>query len=1145
MSERPAPPKPDSAPAAPDDAPRKAQGDGAPPAAATPPAGPTAPGPGRRRRARRRAGLWTHLSLLLLAVFVLLGAFALSGRSLRAPDWVRDAMIERVNAALPEGRVTIAAVRFRLGTDGSAQIAMQNVGIFDAGGAEIGRLNEIDTALTYNALLQARLKPARIRLSGAQVTLRRRTDGRFDISLGSGGATTASVPGILDLMDGAFALPALELLDQLEARDLTVTLEDARSGRLWQITDGTLQVARAADGLNLSLAFDVFNGTEEVARTIIGVRTSAASSAASIGTSFENARASDIAAQSPALSFLGVLQAPISGAMRAEFTETGALGSLAGTLDIGAGALRPTERIEPVEFRSAKAYFEFSPETRKLSFSDITLRSDTVSLSARGQAILGDFEDGWPSTMVAQLALSDIQAHPPGYYDSPLAFSDGALDLRVRLKPFSIDIGQFVLDQAQEKMVASGRVVAGPEGWRVAGDMTVNRMSNERLLRLWPVPVVPRTRAWIAANINAASFRNIHGAIRIVPGQPARRLLSWDFSGLRMRYIRTQPEIRNARGYASLQDNTFTLVAEEGEVQAPMGGRIDISGSVFQIPDVSIRHGAPARLRLKGTASTTAVLSLLDAAPFRILRNTDFGPDLARGKARFSAAIDFDLKPKITFGDVTLDARARLSDLVSDTLAPGHVLRAREMALRADNSAVEIEGPVRVGPVHADVLWHQDIAPGSDGSSTLTGSVDLGENFVREFAIGLPRGSVSGNGRGQFTLTLRRGRAPGFTLRSDLNRVQLRVPQIGWTKPKNVRARLLAEGRLGRHPSVDLLELSGAGLEALGGRVTLNDRNELDLASFARLRVGGWLDAPVTLHGRGARRAPEVEVSGGTLDIRKTALATGGPGAGASGETAAGGAAAGGGPLTLNLERVVISEGMTLTGFSGNFDTANGLSGFFSARMNGQAALSGKLAPAPHGTLVTLTSDNAGGVLRAAGVVKYANRGSLKLTLTPQPEKGEYLGHMQIYDTRVVNAPGLAELVSAISIVGLLDQLSGEGISFDDVKADFRLTPQKVILTQSSAVGPSLGISLDGTYDLASGKMDMRGVFSPVFFLNGIGQVFSRRGEGLFGFSFTLRGTSEKPDVRVNPLSILTPGAFREIFRTAPPAPAPDGSSGQ
>lgn len=58
---------------------------------------------------------------------------------------------------------------------------------------------------------------------------------------------------------------------------------------------------------------------------------------------------------------------------------------------------------------------------------------------------------------------------------------------------------------------------------------------------------------------------------------------------------------------------------------------------------------------------------------------------------------------------------------------------------------------------------------------------------------------------------------------------------------------------------------------------------------------------------------------------------------------------------------------------------------------------------------------------------------------------------------------------------------------------------------------------------------------SPVYLLNGIGAIFTRKGEGLIGFNYQLTGPSAKPKVSVNPLSALTPGLFREIFRRPPP----------
>jgi len=95
------------------------------------------------------------------------------------------------------------------------------------------------------------------------------------------------------------------------------------------------------------------------------------------------------------------------------------------------------------------------------------------------------------------------------------------------------------------------------------------------------------------------------------------------------------------------------------------------------------------------------------------------------------------------------------------------------------------------------------------------------------------------------------------------------------------------------------------------------------------------------------------------------------------------------------------------------------------------------------------------------------------------------------------------------------------------------------VMKQSSAVGASLGLTMEGTYEFAKQKMDMRGVITPIYLLNGLleqskifGGLFGRKkGEGLFGFTYTLKGNVDAPKVGVNPLSILTPGLFREIFR--------------
>ena len=108
-------------------------------------------------------------------------------------------------------------------------------------------------------------------------------------------------------------------------------------------------------------------------------------------------------------------------------------------------------------------------------------------------------------------------------------------------------------------------------------------------------------------------------------------------------------------------------------------------------------------------------------------------------------------------------------------------------------------------------------------------------------------------------------------------------------------------------------------------------------------------------------------------------------------------------------------------------------------------------------------------------------------------------------------------------------------------EADFVLRPGEVEIERSSAVGASMGVSMEGAYQTGGGALAMEGVISPIYLLNGIGAFLTRPGEGLFGFTYRLGGTADAPQVSVNPLSILTPGMFRDIFRT--PAPKTGGDA--
>ena len=54
-----------------------------------------------------------------------------------------------------------------------------------------------------------------------------------------------------------------------------------------------------------------------------------------------------------------------------------------------------------------------------------------------------------------------------------------------------------------------------------------------------------------------------------------------------------------------------------------------------------------------------------------------------------------------------------------------------------------------------------------------------------------------------------------------------------------------------------------------------------------------------------------------------------------------------------------------------------------------------------------------------------------------------------------------------------------------------------------------------------------------------LGDLFvSKKGEGVFGMTYTAKGNADEPNISVNPLSMFTPGIFRRIFEGRVPVEA-------
>lgn len=1092
-----------------------------------------------RKPLARRVGvaLLGLLFVLMLAAGLLLN-FAV-GRDIAAPDWLRAQITERINADLDGLSMGFGDMAILVDTDWVPRLSLRDVVLRDDAGAPMASVSQAHSEVAFGPLLRGNVQPAVVTLSGARLTLRRSKDGAVGIIVGEGLLTVQDAPNMAALVgqvDAILERPHFAALRQIEANNLTIRYEDARAGRAWNVDGGRVSLNRDGEDLTLRGDFALLGDRDYATTLAINYQGRVGHTAGDLGLTFEDMPARDVAGQTPALSWLAALDAPISGAMRVSVNDSGALSGLSATLDIGAGAVQPNPATKPISFTKAQTYFSYDPVQQVLQFDEIAVDSQWMTARIEGRAYLVGMEQGWPDELLGQFRVTALSANPDDLYPAPVTLDSAVMDMRLRLDPFEVSLGQAALMDRAERSVVSGTLVGTAEGWRVALEARRDGLGLVRLLELWPERgVAPKAREWVVKNVRHAMLRDVQFALRIEPEQAKPELfLAFDYEALETRFIKDVPPITAASGHASLFADRFAIRADRGYVNAAQGGRIDISGTSFIIPDVHIKRG-PAQARMRIDSTVTAALSLLDEKPFRFMTKAGQPVTLADGRADLAGRLDFLLKPNLTPDEVAFDVDGTLRDLRSETLVQGRVLAAPEMTVRADNAAIRVEGAGRIGRVPFDARWQSPLGPDDDGQggSTVTGSIEVSDRFLDEFMIGLPPGSLSGAGRAQIEIDLRRDAPAQFSLRSDLAGVGLSAPALGWGFGQRARGSLEVTGQLGQPPRIDLLALDAGGLQAQGV-VRLNDDGTLERASFDRVRLDEWLSAPVELVGRGAGQVPQVRVSGGVIDLRKSRF---GPSAG--GQSGGGqGAAQRAGPVSLVLDRLQISDGIALTNLRADFDMSQGTSGNFTGRVNGGPQVQGTITPAAGNSAIRILSTDAGGVMAAAGLLKQAREGRMDLALVPTGETGVYEGQLTVRDVRLKDAPAMAELLNAMSVVGLLEQLDGEGIHFTEVLARFRLTPDLLTLLSGSATGASMGISMDGYYHLGSKRMDMQGVVSPFFMLNAMGGLFTRRGEGLVGMNYTLRGAAAAPDVDVNPLSVLTPGVFRRLFRRPPPGEA-------
>jgi hypothetical protein len=117
-----------------------------------------------------------------------------------------------------------------------------------------------------------------------------------------------------------------------------------------------------------------------------------------------------------------------------------------------------------------------------------------------------------------------------------------------------------------------------------------------------------------------------------------------------------------------------------------------------------------------------------------------------------------------------------------------------------------------------------------------------------------------------------------------------------------------------------------------------------------------------------------------------------------------------------------------------------------------------------------------------------------------------------------------------------------EQVEFETLRAAFATGNGQLVIENMEVLGPILGATLRGKLDYRTEKVHLGGTYTPLSGLNRalsvvplFGDIVTGpRGEGIVAMTFAIQGPMSNPQFVPNPLSLMTPGIFREIFQMAP-----------
>jgi hypothetical protein len=623
--------------------------------------------------------------------------------------------------------------------------------------------------------------------------------------------------------------------------------------------------------------------------------------------------------------------------------------------------------------------------------------------------------------------------------------------------------------------------------------------------------------------------------------------LTLEGTDLALSLLQGWPALEAPRALLRLDRSQLEVTVPDGAFAHPDGRRIALKGA-FTI-DMTEPLPRTGRTAFKMQGPLSMALEMLDAEPLRLMEKRGLPVAGAEGKVDGQLTVSLPLGRRLGPGDVTVEGKARVGEARFGQLLGPYDVSGVKLAIDMTATAAEARGEMLVNGIPARSSWQHVYAAPADKQPPLRIGATLDGNQRRQLGLEV-NDLLQGDVGVEVTISGEEGGERRVHLRADLVNADVVLDSVAWRKPKG-RSSLFEADIVKNGPNYPT-ELSNVRLVgddvAIEGWIGIGADNKLKEFRFPNFS----LNVVTSLETHGKVRPDgvwDVTAKGTTYDGRSLFRSffdvahLGPPPTSAKART--------GLDLKAEIDTVIGYSDATLRKVrmrmekQGDKITALDVRGVleggkpFAAEVRSEPRQSRRLRA---------EALDAGLVFKLVGFYPNAVGGIMNLEVDLDGQGPvERTGTLWARDFLVLGDPIVSEVLQNADGTpsGARRTVLREQFDFQIMRVPFSVGHGQFVMHDAVINGELVSASMRGKVDFRAQSLNVGGTYVPMSSLMRapaaipfLGPVLTGpRGEGIFGITFAIQGPMARPDVVVNPFSLITPGIFREIFQMTPDDP--------